>query len=218
MHVCRRWCSLASVPNDSHSLRKPLILGSASPRRRELLHQLNIEFEARTADIDEQVFKAESPAEYVIRLAIEKARALMSKRDPADERPVLAADTAVVVGTRILGKPAGKVDAISQLQLLSDREHKVLTAVALATTAAVATRLSVSHVKFRKLDRHSIETYWETGEPADKAGSYGIQGLAAVFISEIRGSYTGIMGLPLFETAQLLESIGYEFPAGQRTL
>lgn len=206
------------MPNDSHNPSKPLILGSASPRRRELLHQLNVEFEVRTADIDEQVLEAEPPAEYVIRLAIEKARTLMSKSEPADERPVLAADTAVVVEHRILGKPAGRDDAIEQLRLLSGREHKVLTAVALATPTAIDTRLSVSHVKFRKLDQNSIETYWETGEPADKAGSYGIQGLAAVFISEIRGSYTGIMGLPLFETAQLLESVGYEFPAAPRKI
>lgn len=181
-----------------------LILASASPRRRELLRQIGVAHEARPADVDETPRPDEAPAEYVLRIALAKARAVAAELSVEDPRPVLAADTAVVAEQHILGKPPGRDDALRQLRLLSDREHKVLTGVVLATRESVESRLSVSHVRFRKLREAEITAYWETGEPADKAGSYGIQGLGALFIEEIRGSYSGIMGLPLFETGELL--------------
>ena len=197
--------------------RASIILGSASPRRRALLRQIGVECEVRTADIDERVYDNEAPAEYVLRLATAKANSVASALEHGTSLPVLAADTAVVVDGRILGKPANRADAVSQLQQLSGREHRVLTGVALAFEDTVETRLSVSHVRFRRMDTSEIAAYWDTGEPVDKAGSYAVQGIAAVFIEEIRGSYSGIMGLPLYETAQLLRSVGHEIPCLQRT-
>ena len=187
-----------------------VILGSASPRRRELLAQIGVGCEVHTADIDEGIRPGEVPAEYVLRLAILKAQTVAERLAPGDTRPVLGADTAVVVEGRILGKPADRAEAMEQLRQLSGRCHKVLTGVALAAAGTVDTRLNVSQVRFRELEPGEIDAYWETGEPADKAGSYGIQGIAAVFIEEITGSYSGIMGLPLFETAQLLRKAGYQ--------
>jgi septum formation protein len=197
--------------------RATIILGSASPRRRALLRQIGIACEVQTADIDERVHDDEAPAEYVLRLAIAKAKKVASALVQDTSLPVLAADTAVVVDGRILGKPANRSDAVSQLQQLSGREHEVLTGVALAFDNTMETRLSVSHVRFRQMDRSEIAAYWDTGEPVDKAGSYAVQGIAAVFIEEIRGSYSGIMGLPLYETAQLLRSVGHEIPGTQGT-
>jgi septum formation protein len=197
--------------------RATIILGSASPRRRALLRQIGIACEVQTADIDERVHDDEAPAEYVLRLAIAKAKKVASELVQGTSLPVLAADTAVVVDGRILGKPANRSDAVSQLQQLSGREHEVLTGVALAFDNTMETRLSVSHVRFRQMDRSEIAAYWDTGEPVDKAGSYAVQGIAAVFIEEIRGSYSGIMGLPLYETAQLLRSVGHEIPGTQGT-
>ena len=197
--------------------RATIILGSASPRRRALLRQIGIACEVQTADIDERVHDDEAPAEYVLRLAIAKAKKVASELVQGTSLPVLAADTAVVVDGRILGKPANRSDAVSQLQQLSGREHEVLTGVALAFDNTMETRLSVSHVRFRQMDRSEIAAYWDTGEPVDKAGSYAVQGIAAVFIEEIRGSYSGIMGLPLCETAQLLRSVGHEIPGTQGT-
>lgn len=197
--------------------RASIILGSASPRRRALLRQIGVECEVRTANIDERAYDNEAPAEYVLRLAIEKANRVASIPVQGESLPVLAADTSVVVDGRILGKPENRADAVSQLQQLSGREHKVLTGVALAFDNAVETRLSVSHVRFRRMDTSEIAAYWDTGEPVGKAGSYAVQGIAAVFIQEIRGSYSGIMGLPLYETAQLLRSVGHEIPCIQGT-
>jgi septum formation protein len=197
--------------------RASIILGSASPRRRELLRQIGVECEVQTADIDERAQDNEAPAEYVLRLAIEKANRVASIPVQGASLPVLAADTAVVVDGRILGKPADRADGLWQLRQLSGREHEVLTGVALALDNTVKTRLSVSHVRFRRMDTSEIAAYWDTGEPADKAGSYAVQGIAAVFIQEIRGSYSGIMGLPLYETAQLLRGVGHEIPRIRRT-
>jgi septum formation protein len=163
------------------------------------------------------VHDKEAPAEYVLRLAIAKAKRVANALVEGTSLPVLAADTAVVVDGRILGKPANRSDAVSQLQQLSGREHEVLTGVALAFDGTMETRLSVSHVRFRQMDRSEIDAYWDTGEPVDKAGSYAVQGIAAVFIEEIRGSYSGIMGLPLYETAQLLRSVGHDIPGTQGT-
>ncbi|MEN8175944.1 MAG: Maf family protein [Pseudomonadota bacterium] len=181
----------------------PVVLASASPRRRTLLNQIGVPCDVHVADIDEAALSDEVPAEYVLRVALAKARSVRTAL-AEDPRPVLAADTAVVLGDRILGKPRDREEALRTLQRLSGKEHKVMTGVALSTPAAVFSRLSVSHVWFRDIQPAEMEAYWGTGEPRDKAGSYAIQGLGGLFVKEIRGSYSGIVGLPLLETADLL--------------
>jgi septum formation protein len=182
----------------------PVILASGSPRRRLLLAQIGIDCDVRAAEVDETVLRDEKPADYVLRLATKKAEAVAMRRAANDRRPVLAADTAVVVDQTILGKPVDREDYRRQLGLLSGKTHQVFTGVALIGSDSPATRLNVSHVKFRPLEMVEIDDYWKSGEPFDKAGSYAIQGRAAAFIQHIEGSYSGIMGLPLFETAELL--------------
>jgi len=185
--------------------RPQLVLASASPRRCELLAQIGIEFEQQVADIDETPRAGESPADYVARLALEKARA--ARRAGSCAAPALGADTAVVVDGRILGKPADFADARDMLRLLSGRVHEVFSAVALvAGREAVA--VSRSTVRFREIGDSEIAAYWRSGEPRDKAGGYAIQGLAAAFIERLDGSYSGVMGLPLYETARLLDDFG----------
>ena len=185
-----------------------LVLASASPRRLELLKQIGVVPDVRPADVDETPAPGEAPSEYVLRTALAKARTIATGLPQSDSRAVLAADTAVVADRRILGKPAGRAEAVEHLRLLSGRDHKVLTGVAVVHRHEEETRLSVSHVRFRPVGEDEIAAYWNTGEPAGKAGSYAVQGIAAVFIVEIRGSYSGIMGLPLFETAELLRAAG----------
>ena len=185
--------------------RPHLVLASASPRRCELLAQIGIEFEQRVADIDETPRAGEPPADYVARLALEKARTV--RRAGSCAAPVLGADTAVVVDGRILGKPADFADAGDMLRLLSGRVHEVFSAVALvAGREAVA--VNCSTVRFREIHDSEIAAYWRSGEPRDKAGGYAIQGLAAAFIERLDGSYSGVMGLPLYETARLLDDFG----------
>jgi septum formation protein len=187
---------------------KPLIyLASRSPRRRELLHQIGVPHETVESDIDETPRPGEAPSEFVIRIALEKARA---GRESAGPRlPLLAADTAVVVDDEILGKPGNRDEALAMMERLSERSHKVLTGVALLDEGAHS-RLSVSRVTFRAVSRQEAEAYWKSGEPADKAGGYGIQGIGAMFISRLEGSYSGVMGLPLYETAELLRIAGID--------
>jgi septum formation protein len=165
--------------------------------------------------VDEAVRPAEVPAAYVERLAVAKADAGWAKADAGRTRsldeadvPVLAADTAVVLDGKVLGKPADRRDAEGMLRQLSGRTHEVLTAIALLTVNGLESRICRSEVTFRSLAEEEIRDYWETGEPADKAGAYAIQGRAAVFIADLRGSYSGVMGLPLFETAELLSKAG----------
>ena len=185
-----------------------LHLASASPRRRELLAQIGVPFVTLIASIDETALPGEPAERYVERLAREKALAgLAALSDPADA-VVLGADTAVVLDGRILGKPADRAECLATLVALSGREHQVLTAVALASAQRIESRVVASRVRFRPLRAGEAEAYWATGEPCDKAGSYGIQGLAAVFVSQIEGSYSAVVGLPLCETAQLLEEFG----------
>jgi len=186
------------------SAEPQIYLASQSPRRRELLRQIGIRHEIVSASVDETPRPGEAPAEYVLRLALAKARAGRTQRP---DRPVLGADTAVVVDDTILGKPAGRDDAIAMLGRLSGREHRVLTAVALAGERDES-RLSVSHVRFRPVDAAEAAAYWDTGEPADKAGGYAVQGLGALFVESLSGSYSGVMGLPLFETGELLRRAG----------
>lgn len=179
----------------------PLLLASKSPRRAELLSQINVEFEQISLDTDETPKENELPHELVVRLACQKAQAgLLIK----PERTVLGSDTIVVVDGDILGKPKDFDDSKRMLELLSGRTHQVLSAVSLAEGHHVRSRLSRSDVTFRPVTDLEIERYWATEEPCDKAGSYAIQGLAATFVTHISGSYSGVMGLPLFETAELL--------------
>jgi septum formation protein len=180
-------------------------LASGSPRRRELLTQIGVPFQLLTVAVDESIVPGEAPEAYVVRLSLAKAAAGSAIRPERQTAPVLAADTAVVLDGKILSKPAGAQDGVRMLQELSGRTHEVLTAVALATACGVQSRLSRSQVTFRAVTVAEAQAYWDTGEPRDKAGGYAIQGRAAVFIADLRGSYSGVMGLPLYETAALLE-------------
>jgi len=190
-----------------------IYLASGSPRRRELLEQIGIAYQLLAVDIDETPHDAEVAEAYVQRLALAKAnagwQAVVSKGRSL--KPVLAADTTVVVDGQILGKPRDRAEGLVMLQSLSGRSHRVLTAIALVDEQS-RTALSTSEVCFRKLSLEECQAYWLTGEPADKAGAYAIQGQAARFISHLSGSYSGVMGLPLFETAQLLAAAGIELP------
>lgn len=185
-----------------------LHLASASPRRRELLAQIGVPFVTLIASIDETALPGEPAERYVERLAREKALAGLATLNVPAGAVVLGADTAVVLDGRILGKPADRAECLATLAALSGREHQVLTAVALASAQRIESRVVVSRVRFRPLRAGEAEAYWATGEPCDKAGSYGIQGLAAVFVSQLEGSYSAVVGLPLCETAQLLGEFG----------
>jgi septum formation protein len=183
-----------------------IFLASKSPRRQSLLKQINVTFELVSAQIDESQQPNEKAEDYVIRLALEKARAGLNLLDDSQKIvPVLGSDTVVVLDNHILGKPRGEAHAIEMLQQLSGRTHQVMTGVALLNQHHEKTALSTSEVTFREISLLEIEQYWQTGEPADKAGAYAIQGAAAVFIEHLSGSYSGVMGLPLYETAQLLQ-------------
>lgn len=185
-----------------------IYLASASPRRRELLEQIGVSYRLLRVDVPEVRDLSESPEEYVLRVALAKARAGLALLGGSNQQAVLGADTAVVLDGEVLGKPRDRDDAMAMLQRLGGREHLVLSGVALMRGDEVQSRLSVSHVRFRQIGDDEALTYWHTGEPADKAGGYAIQGLAAMFIERLEGSYSGVMGLPLFETAQLLEQFG----------
>ena len=187
-----------------------LFLASASPRRRELLTQIGVPFSLLSVSIDETPGMAEAPDAYVQRLAREKALAGLAQVDQ-DSACVLGADTTVVLDQQILGKPADKADALAMLQALSGREHQVMTAIALANGAGCEVRLVCSRVRFRPIGVDEAERYWASGEPQDKAGGYAIQGWGAVFVSSLEGSYSAVVGLPLCETAQLLESYGLRY-------
>lgn len=180
-----------------------IILASRSPRRVELLSQLGVHCEICPADIDESVRSGEDPAAYVQRLAVEKAMAVAG-REPALALPVLAADTTVALDKDILGKPADAADAFSILRALSGRTHWVHTAVAVYQAGKVRSLLSSTQVEMMAVSDDVLLEYIASGEPMDKAGAYGIQGRAGAWIHKIEGSYTGVMGLPLYETAQLL--------------
>ena len=201
-------------PND-----KKIYLASKSPRRRELLRQIGVEFEllalrndpVRGADVSEDVHPGEAPMDYVARVAREKGafawNIVLSRRQPM--RPVLSADTTVTIDGEILGKPANTKEAVDMLERLSGRTHEVLTSVAVHGMNIAEQITQVSAVRFAKLTPEQIRAYCASPEPYDKAGGYGIQGAAAVFIEHIEGSHSGIMGLPLFETANLLRKAGY---------
>jgi septum formation protein len=186
-----------------------ITLASSSPRRRHLLEMLGIAHEVIPADVDERPRPGEEPDVMAGRLAAEKARSVW-QRHP--ERPVLAADTVVVIGGEILGKPRDEADAQRMLALLSGRDHRVITAVALATSdGVILQQCDVTRVWFRSLTPELIEAYVATGEPLDKAGSYGVQGVGAVLVDRVEGDFFGVMGLPLRLVVSLLESAGMPY-------
>jgi len=192
---------------DAAAAPTQITLASASPRRRELLDQIKVSYTVHQVDIDESHLAGETSQQFVKRLALEKAQAGYLDYP---ERPALGSDTIVVFEQHILGKPENQQMALEMLKLLSGKTHQVMTAVAICNGETEHCALSISEVEFNKLNEQQIIAYWYTGEPADKAGGYGIQGIAAQFIKNIKGSYSGIMGLPLFETAQLLKRVGIE--------
>ena len=187
---------------------KKIILASASPRRMALLKQIGIDCMVMPADIDETALANESPADYVLRLAAQKAQAIVAK-SPNLNIVILAADTTVALGLQILGKPENDDDAFNMLKRLSGSTHQVHTAIAVAFNGKLETVLNSTLVEMMPLTDAMIDTYIASGEHKDKAGSYAIQGLAACWIKKVTGSYSGVMGLPLYETTLLLEKTGY---------
>jgi septum formation protein len=184
-----------------------IILASASPRRKELLDQIKVTYRACPVDLDETPLPNEKPVDYVLRLAAAKSAACVAQL--GDSLPVLAADTAVFLDGVIMGKPKDREDALAMLRLLSGKMHRVYSAISLRGREH-GQAVSVTEVTFRLLTEGEIAAYWQSGEPVDKAGSYAIQGLGGVFVESISGSFSGVVGLPLFETAELLSRQGIE--------
>ena len=183
-------------------MKRPLHLASASPRRAELLTALGLQFTQQGVDVDESRLDDESAEAMVSRLAL--AKALACDRDAV----IIGADTAVVQGNAVFGKPGSAESAVSMLTTLSGAVHQVLTGVAVRDGDDVHTAVSATDVRFRRIDADEALRYWKTGEPADKAGAYAVQGLGGVFVESLKGSYSGVVGLPVFETARLLERVG----------
>jgi septum formation protein len=187
-----------------------IYLASASRRRQELLHQLGISFDVIVPAVSELQRQSEDPMQYVQRLAVEKAhdasRLVVERALPL--WPVLGADTSVVLDGAVLGKPRDRQEGEAMLRSLSGRTHTVLTAVTVLHDGAQQSAIDASQVTFRRLDAAEIAHYWETGEPADKAGAYALQGRAAAFVSRIEGSYSGVVGLPLYHVAAMLAKVG----------
>lgn len=184
-----------------------IALASASPRRRELLAQLGINFELVNVDVDETQWPQELATDYVLRLAKTKAQAGVAAQTTTQQLPVLGADTIVVVDGEVLGKPVDQQDFLRMMRLLSGRQHQVYTAIALATPTLLLSETVKTEVWFSPLSETQMLDYWHSGEPADKAGGYGIQGLASRYIPKISGSYFAVVGLPLHETDQLLQQL-----------
>ena len=182
-----------------------IILASQSPRRKQLLEQIGVFPDCQPVDIDESKYDSETPLQYCQRLALEKAQAGWQQSDK--NKAVLGSDTIVVFREKTLGKPKNEEDAFQMLKMLSNNTHQVMTAVSLVLDKTKKTVVSISEVEIRELSDNEIHSYIASNEPMDKAGSYAIQGIAAQWIKNISGSYSGIMGLPLYETAQLIESI-----------
>ncbi len=183
-----------------------IYLASLSPRRCELLDQIKVNYQQIAVSVDETPYPQEPAPDYVRRLALTKARA--GRLAVSTPCPVLGADTVIVYDKQLLGKPVDDDEASRMLRVLSGRKHQVMTAVAVVTPTREKVRLNISRVHFRRLSEADIQAYIKTGEPLDKAGSYAIQGLASIFIKRIEGSYSGVMGLPLYETANLLTEMG----------
>ncbi|MFZ7108923.1 Maf family protein [Avibacterium avium] len=191
-----------------------LYLASQSPRRLQLLQQLGLKVEIFNADIDETPKADELPVDYVRRMAQEKNHAARQQLEKlanfAPHLPILSADTSVVCDGQILGKPQNHAQAAQMLRLLSDRTHQVLTSVCVSLPDQKHCLVQTSQVTFKPLTEQEISAYIRTGEPMDKAGAYGIQGVGGIFISHIEGSFSGVMGLPVFETAELLRQVGVD--------
>lgn len=183
---------------------KPLHLASSSPRRREILAALGLDFTVGGADVDETRRDGEAPRDMVLRLAAAKARA----GSPGEGCVVIGADTVVVQGDELFGKPRDGDDALAMLARLSGKVHQVMTGVAVRSGGATGSALAVTDVHFREIGPDEALRYWQSGEPADKAGAYAIQGKGGVFVEHIHGSYSNVVGLPVFETAGLLEQAG----------
>jgi septum formation protein len=173
-----------------------------------LLRQIRVPFRVLQPVVDESLLSGEAPPEYVARLARAKAAAGLQLRPPLSDEPVLGADTTVVLDGEVFGKPTGRDACVAMLTLLGGRVHRVHTAITLATSSGAETRLSTSEVRLRKIAAEEALRYWESGEPRDKAGAYAVQGLGAIFVESIAGSFSGVMGLPLYETAELLDNAG----------
>ena len=189
-------------------MKEQLILASASPRRKELLDQIGVSYIVHPVDIDETPKDKELALDYVCRVAAEKSAVCINEARYL--LPVLAADTSVVIDGQILGKPKNREHAVAMLNQLSGKTHNVYSAVSLRTQGENKhlQALSKTEVTFRKISAEEIQSYWDTGEPEGKAGAYAIQGLASVFVESIKGSFSGVVGLPLFETAALLSKQG----------
>jgi septum formation protein len=184
-----------------------IILASASPRRKELLDQIKVIYKIYPVDIDETPLLHETPLDYVQRLAAEKSAACWAQLKT--DIPVLAADTAVILGRVIMGKPKDQADALAMLTQLSGKTHQVYSAISLRGREH-GQAVSITEVTFRRLTEREMLDYWRSGEPVDKAGSYAIQGMGGMFVESIKGSFSGVMGLPLFETDELLSRQGIE--------
>lgn len=188
------------------ALQLSLCLASSSPRRQEILEALGLEFSVKPVEVDEDRLGLETPEQMVLRLAVAKANAA----DVDASCLVIGSDTVVVLGDEVLCKPRDRDEAVAMLLSLSDRRHRVLTGVALRGPAGVQTAVSATDVYFREISRDEALAYWHSGEPRDKAGAYGIQGLGGAFVESIKGSYSGVVGLPVFETARLLQDAGID--------
>jgi septum formation protein len=184
----------------------PIHLASSSPRRREILTTMGLSFTAAGVDVDEQRLEGEAPESMVLRLAAAKAAAA----DGAETQLVLGADTIVVVDGEPFGKPQHQEDALRMLAALSARAHQVLTGVAVRSRLGIQSTMSITEVRFREIHPDEALAYWQSGEPRDKAGAYAIQGRGGIFVAAISGSFSGVVGLPVFETAQLLKNAGLD--------
>lgn len=199
------------MENSTNGTSKQLILASQSPRRRALLSQLGFQFTVQVSDIDETLLPTESAHNYVLRLAEQKASHVYNQLPDCDKRfsYVLGSDTSVVFDGKVLGKPETVDDCLNTLTLLSNNKHQVLTSIALVSDNVIKSEVITTEVSFKALSKAEIMAYWLTGEPQDKAGSYGIQGIAGQFVDNINGSYSAVVGLPLYETAALLTNAGF---------
>lgn len=190
-----------------------LILASTSPRRKEILEALGLNFVVRAVDVDESRLGGEAAHDMVSRLAMAKAGAARAQ----DAEIVVAADTAVVLDGEIFGKPTDEEDALRMLGKLSGRRHDVVSGVAVHAPDTIRHAVSTTKVQFRKIPTDEARRYWQTGEPCDKAGAYAIQGRGGLFVEAIMGSYSGVVGLPVFETARLLQAVGFDVMPGARS-
>ncbi|HNP35170.1 MAG TPA: Maf family protein [Woeseiaceae bacterium] len=195
----------------TETLGSPLVLASASPRRRAILDALGVRYSVQPADIDERHLPGENASDMVLRLACDKAMMVAGRYAP--HYCVLGADTAVVLDDQVFGKPGNESDGLAMLRELSGREHRVLTGVVVVTRGASSGVVVETRVSFRKISPDEARRYWQTGEPRGKAGAYAIQGLGGLFVASISGSYTGVVGLPIFETGTLLREAGLDLLA-----